>query len=384
MDLAPRARPFTPLLAVGLLTGVGYALAGPFLSVFLVKELAAGPVAVGAFLLADSVAALVVATLLGRLSDARAVRRRLLVWGSVAAAVAYGLFAAVRDYWLLLAVSLTLVAVASSLVPQMFAYARELLERAGSAKGPLAISTLRMVLSLSWVVGPPVGAVLIDTSGFTGLFWAAAALYLVAVAVTAGLLPELGHVPPPASGERSGSPRRDVVLAAAAFVLLQAGDMLGFLALPLFVTDVLHGTTSDAGLVMGLCAALEIPLMLVFGALALRVDHRRLVVAGGVVALAYYAVVMPSTATWQVAVAQVLHAIVISAVMGVGISYFQGLAPERPGYATTLYANTLKVSAMVSGPLLGVAQVSGYRGAFAIAFALTVVGLGLLLAVRRR
>jgi SET family sugar efflux transporter-like MFS transporter len=173
------------------------------------------------------------------------------------------------------------------------------------------------------------------------------------------------------------------VSAAVAFVLLQGADMVGFLAMPLYVTDVLHGTTSDAGLIMGLCAALEIPLMPAFGALALRVDHKVLVLAGGAVALLYYAALLLTTATWQVATAQVLHAIFISAVMGVGISYFQGLAPDRPGYATTMYTNTLTISAMVSGPLLGLAQAVGYRSAFAIAFALTVLGLVVLLLTGR-
>lgn len=381
MDLAG-SRMFVPLLAVSLLAGVGYALAAPFLSAFLIKDVAAGPVAVGAFLLAGSVAALVAGTVIGRLSDARDVRREVIVWGAVAATVAYGLFAVTRDYWLLLVVSSTLVAVASSLVPQTFAYARQAVERRGSTRGPLAISAVRMVFSVSWVVGPPVGAVLIDTSGFAGLFGVAAGLYLAAALVTFVLLPELGGASTPVAA-RDGSPRRVLVTAAVAFVLLQSADILGLLVMPLYVTDVLHGTTSDAGLVMGLCAALEIPLMLGFGALASRVDHKVLVLVGGVVALLYYAALLLTTATRQVAAAQVLHAIFISAVMGVGISYFQGLAPDRPGYATTMYTNTLTISAMVSGPLLGPAQATGYRSAFAIAFVLTVLGLGLLLATGR-
>ncbi len=378
------SRPFVPLLSVSLLTGVGYALAGPFMSLFLIKELGAGPFAVGAFLLATSLAALVVSTLVGRLSDARAVRRNLMVYGSLAGGVAFGLFAVLRDYWLLLVVSLTLSAVASSLMPQMFAYARQALERTGSARGPLAISTLRTMVSISWVGGPPLAALLIDASGFTGLFLVAAAVYFAGALLTGLLLPELGGAGPArVVGERSG-PRREIVLATAAFVLLQGATSVGVFAMPLYVTDVLHGTTGDAGLVLGLCAALEIPLMLGFGALAMRVNHRVLVLAGGAVALAYYGVMLATSATWQVAAAQALQAVVISAVMGVGISYFQDLAPDRPGYATTLYTNTAKVSAMMAGPLLALAQVWGYRSAFAIGLVLSALGLGLLLPARRR
>jgi SET family sugar efflux transporter-like MFS transporter len=82
--------------------------------------------------------------------------------------------------------------------------------------------------------------------------------------------------------------------------------------------------------------------------------------------------------------AQVLHAVVISAVMGVGISYFQDLAPDRPGYASTLYTNTNKTSAMLAGPLLGLAQHLGYRSAYGMGLAMSVLGLALLLAARRR
>jgi len=380
----PRSGPFLPLLSVNLLTGLGYALAGPFLSLFLIKELHAGPVAVGAFLLTSALSAVVTSTVLGRLSDARAVRRNLLVCGALAGTVSSGLFALLRDYWLLLVVSLTLAAVASSLMPQTFAYARQALERTGSARGPLAISALRTMVSVSWVGGPPLAALLIDSAGFTGLFAVAAAVYLVAALVTALLLPELGGGAVAVAGRSRSGPGREVVLAAVAFVLLQGATSVGVLAMPLYVTDVLHGTTGDAGLVLGLCAALEIPLMLGFGALAIRVDHRRLVLVGGAVALAYYGVMPATQATWQVAAAQALHAVVIAAVMGVGISYFQDLAPDRPGHATTLFTNTAKISAMLSGPLLALAQVLGYRSAYAIGLVLSAAGLGLLLAARRR
>lgn len=364
-----RSRPFIPLVSMSLMTGVGYALAAPFMSLFLIKEVQAGPVAVGAFLLISALMSMVVSTLIGRLSDRRAIRRTLLVVASLTGAAAWALFAVVRDYWLLLAVAVTLNAVASSQLPQMFAYARQLLERSGSAKAPLAMSGLRMTFSMAWVVGPPLGALLIVGGGFTGLFAASAVVYALAVVVTRVWLPELGPSPAPAPGvERQSGLRREVVLAALAFVLLQCATAVGVAAMPLFVTENLGGTPGDAGLVLGLCAALEIPLMLGFGALALRFNHRVLVLAGGAVALAYYGVMLLTEATWQVMAAQVLHAVVISAVMGVGISYFQDLAPDRPGYASTLYTNTAKTSAMLAGPLLGLAQHLGYRTAYAWAW----------------
>ncbi|MFE9748118.1 sugar efflux transporter [Saccharothrix saharensis] len=381
----PRSRSFVPLVSMSLLTGVGYALAGPFLSLFLIKEVHAGPVAVGAFLLISALASMVVSTLVGRLSDARAIRRTLLVVAGVSGAVGWVLFSALRNYWLLLVVAVTFWAVSSSQIPQMYAYARQLLERSGSAKAPLAMSALRMTMSIAWVGGPPLGALLIGGGGFTWLFGVSAAIYVLAVVVALTWLPELGSSAPPTHevARRPGL-RREVVLAALAFVLLQGATTVGVTAMPLFVTETLGGTTRDAGLVLGLCAALEIPLMLGFGALAMRVNHRVLVLSGGLVALAYYTVMLFTQATWQVMAAQVLHAVVISAVMGVGISYFQDLAPDRPGYASTLFTNTYKTSAMLTGPLVGLAQHFGFRTAYGMGLAMSALGVALLLAARRK
>ncbi|NUT52511.1 MAG: sugar efflux transporter [Saccharothrix sp.] len=390
----PTSRPFVPLASVNLLASVGYALAAPFLSLFLIKEVGAGPVAVGAFLLISALASMVVSTLVGRYSDTRAIRRTVLVVAGVSGALGWVLFTVLRDYWLLLLVAVTLWALSSSQMPQVFAYARQLLERSGSAKAPLAISGLRMMMSIAWVGGPPLGALLLAGGGYTGLFLASAGVYVLAAVATLVWLPELGTPSPatPSPATPSASPRvrertglrRDVVLAALAFVLLQGATSVGVSAMPLFVTEDLGGTTRDAGLVLGLCAALEIPLMLGFGALAIKVNHRVLVLAGGAVALGYYAIMLVTQATWQVMAAQVLHAVVISAVMGVGISFFQDLAPDRPGYASTLYTNTAKTSAMLSGPLLGVAQHFGFRTAYGMGLVMSVLGLVLLLAARRK
>ncbi|MGM1065663.1 sugar efflux transporter [Saccharothrix sp. Mg75] len=371
---------------MSLLVGIGYALVSPFMALFLVKELHAGPVAVGAFLLVGALVSLVVSTLVGRLSDTRDIRRAVMLVATACGAAAWALHAVLRDYWLLLAVSVTLSALASTFIPQMFAYARQLVDRSRSTKGAFAISGLRTTQSIAWVGGPPLGALLMTAVGFTGLFAATAAVYLLAAVAVLLWLPRLG--PAPAAGadavdHRPGG-RTGFVLPSAAFVLLQGATAVGVAAMPLFVTEDLGGTAGDAGLVLGLCAALEIPLMLGFGALATRFDHRVLVLAGGALALAYYSVVLLAQATWQVMAAQALHAVVIAAVMGVGISYFQDLAPDRPGYATTLYTNTAKISAMTSGPLLGVAQHFGYRTAYGIGLVMSVLGLALLLADRRR
>jgi MFS transporter, SET family, sugar efflux transporter len=380
-----RVRSLLPLSLVSAAVGLSAALAFPFMSLFLSAEVGASPLALGTFLLVTPLASLVASTLLGRLSDARAVRRTLLIVGAVTGGVGYGLFAVLRNYWVLLLVSTTLVAVASSLLPQMFAYARQVLERGGSTKAPLIITGLRTLISLAWVAGPPLAALLVARTGFTGLFTATGLVFGV-VALLALRLPEVAAAPPvdeEVEPVPAGPPPR-LALSVLAFVLLQGAISLGVVTLPLFITEQLDGTTTDVGLIMGLCAALEIPLMIGFGVLATRMDHRVLVLIGSVFGLAYFGVMLLTATTWHVAAAQVLSATVISAVMGIGISYFQSLSPDRPGYATTMFTNSATVASMLVGPLLAVAQVLTYRTAYGMSLVMSALGLVLLLLARPR
>ncbi|GAA2658925.1 MULTISPECIES: sugar efflux transporter [Actinosynnema] len=377
-----------PLATVVVLGGAGYALVGPLLSLFLIKELGANPFQVGSFMLVSALAALAVSTAVGRFSDRRAVRKQLLIVGSLSGTAAYVVFALSREYLLLLLVSVTLAALSSIMVPQSFAYARQSLSASGSSRGPLATSALRTLLSLSWAIAPPLAAIFVERSSFTWVFAGAAVMYALAALAAWYRLPALPKPEPvvlmPDSVAVPSRARGELSLTAVAFVLLQGTTALSVAVLPLFVVDDLGGTAGNAGVAMGVCAALEIPMMLWLGFVAAKIDNRLLVLAGAVLALSYHAVMLVSGEVWHVIAAQLLHALAISALQGIGISYFQDLDPDFPGRATTLFTNTGKAGSMLSGPLLALAQANGYRTAFAIGAVMAVTGLALLLLARPR
>ncbi len=369
------SRTFFQLAAISVVSGVSMAFAMPFGSLFLTSEIKVSPVQLSVFLVASPLASVIASTIMGKLSDGRVQRRFLLVIGGVAGAVGYGLFAVLRDYWFLLGTSVIFVAITSSLLPQIFAYGRQV------SQGPsMVVSVLRTLLSVAWVAGPPVAALLVAKTGWVGLFTATAVLQL-GVAVIAWLLPEPTAVVEEATEEEAppGPSRGRVSVVSVAFTFLQGAVALAVSGLPLFVITELKGTAGDAGLVMGLCALLEIPLMLWFGALANRMSLHKLVVAGAALSLSYHGLMLFTDAVWQVMAAQLLHATVISLIMGVGISYFQSLEPGRPGHTTTMFTNTQIVGGMVAGALLGVAQGLGFRWVYGFSLAMCVLGLVLLL-----
>jgi SET family sugar efflux transporter-like MFS transporter len=356
------------------------AFAMPFNSLFLTTEVKVTPVQLSVFLLASPLASVVASTIMGKLSDGRVQRRYLLVAGGVAGAIGYSLFAVLRDYWFLLGTSVVFVALTSSLLPQIFAYGR-----AGSRGPSMMVSVLRTLLSVAWVAGPPLAALMVAKTGWVGLFTATALLQL-GVAVLAFTLPVPVAVPEEEKEkveEEAGPSRAGMSVVAAAFVFLQGSVGLAVGGLPLFVTTELHGTAGDAGLAMGLCAALEIPMILWFGSLANRMSQHKLVLAGAAIALGYHGLMLLTDSVWQVLALQVLHATVISLVMGVGITYFQSLDPARPGRASTMFSNTQIVGGMISGVLLGVAQEFGFRWIYGFTLAECALGLSLLLVAGR-
>nr|BFE57036.1 sugar efflux transporter [Dactylosporangium thailandense] len=376
-------RALVPLGIIFFFVGMSVAVVGPFLSLFLSTEVHAAPALVGAFLVAGPLASMVSSNLLGRLSDRRPIRRRLLLTAALAGFAGAIATAFVREYWVLLALTMTLTALSGSLFPQSFAYAREVLSQRGSTRAAMAISTLRMVFSVAWVAGPPVAALLLQWGGFRALYLTAAAMYATAAAV---IYLRLGEVSPPAHHERPPARRAGAVVwcTVAAFAVMQAAGVLNVQAMSLYLSHVLHAQVRDAGLILGLCAALEIPLMLGFGALSARYPLRRLIVLGAGIGVVYYTLVALVAHSWQIAALQVLNATFIAAVQGLGISYVQELLPGEPGRATTLAANAFPVASLLAGPLLGLSADVGYRYAYVSAAALCLLGFTLLVATAPR
>jgi SET family sugar efflux transporter-like MFS transporter len=153
-------------------------------------------------------------------------------------------------------------------------------------------------------------------------------------------------------------------------------------ALPLFLSRELDTGAGAAGLILGLCAALEIPLLLGFGWLSTRRSLRSLILFGGVCGVAYYSLAAVADNVWILVAGQILNALFIAAVSGLGISYMQDMLPREPGRATTLFTNTFPIGAMLAGPLFGISQSYGFRLAYAMSAALCLLGLLVLISVR--
>jgi SET family sugar efflux transporter-like MFS transporter len=133
---------------------------------------------------------------------------------------------------------------------------------------------------------------------------------------------------------------------------------------------------------LGICAALEIPAMLGFGALSTRVPLYLLVRLGPLFGIVYYTLASAVGEVWQLGVAQLVNACFIAVIQGLAISYVQELLPLQPGRASTLYSNTFACGAILASPMLGLGAKFGYRLSFIAAIGMSTAGLVLLIAGR--
>lgn len=159
-------------------------------------------------------------------------------------------------------------------------------------------------------------------------------------------------------------------------------NSLYIINMPLFIINELHLPEKLAGVMMGTAAGLEIPTMLIAGYFAKRLGKRfnarccrgwRLFYAG--MLMAHSPVILLGL--------QLLNAIFIGILGGIGMLYFQDLMPGQAGSATTLYTNTSRVGWIIAGSVAGiVAEIWNYHAVFWFAMVMIIATLFCLLRIK--
>ncbi|MGP0904440.1 sugar efflux transporter [Serratia sp. CY76391] len=382
---------FAAFLLIAFLSGIAGALLTPTLSLFLTTEVKVRPLWVGLFYTANAVAGIVVSFLLAKHSDTRGDRRRLILLCCLMAVGNCLLFAFNRDYLTLITAGVLMSAVANTAMPQIFALAREYAD-SEAREVVMFSSVMRAQLSLAWVIGPPLSFALALNYGFTVMFLIAAATFAVCVLLVGVMLPSVpraaengelqgGMSAPiaPASAWRN----RDVRLLFIASMLMWTCNTLYIIDMPLYITADLGLPEGLAGVLMGTAAGLEIPAMLLAGYYVKRFGKRNmmlLAVAAGV--LFYLGLTVLATKPALIAL-QLLNAVFIGIVAGIGMLYFQDLMPGRPGAATTLFTNSISTGVILAGVLQGaLVENFGHGSVYWMAALLALAALGMSAKVR--
>ncbi|MBO0269799.1 sugar efflux transporter SetB [Escherichia coli] len=374
----------TAFLIVAFLTGIAGALQTPTLSIFLTDEVHARPAMVGFFFTGSAVIGILVSQFLAGRSDKRGDRKSLIVFCCLLGVLACTLFAWNRNYFVLLFVGVFLSSFGSTANPQMFALAREHADKTGR-EAVMFSSFLRAQVSLAWVIGPPLAYALAMGFSFTVMYLSAAVAFIVCGMMVWLFLPSMQKELPLATGtvEAPRRNRRDTLLLFVICTLMWGSNSLYIINMPLFIINELHLPEKLAGVMMGTAAGLEIPTMLIAGYFAKRLGKRFLMRVAAVGGVCFYAGMLMAHSPVILLGLQLLNAIFIGILGGIGMLYFQDLMPGQAGSATTLYTNTSRVGWIIAGSVAGiVAEIWNYHAVFWFAMVMIIATLFCLLRIK--
>ena len=370
----------TSFLIVAFLTGIAGALQTPTLSLFLSNEVHVRPAMVGFFFTGSAIIGILVSQILAGYSDKHGDRKNLIVFCCLLGMLACVLFAWNRNYFILLFVGVLLSSFGSTANPQVFALAREHADNTGR-EAVMFSSIMRAQVSLAWVIGPPLSYALAMGFSFTVMYICAAVAFIVCGLMVWIFLPTMRKEKTTQSGtlQAPRTNRKDTLLLFVICTLMWGANSLYIINMPLYIINELHLPEKLAGVMMGTAAGLEIPSMLIAGYFAKRLGKRFMMRISTVAGVLFYIGMLTFHSPFLLLGMQLLNAIFIGILGGIGMLYFQDLMPGQAGSATTLYANTVRVGWIIAGSLAGViAEIWSYHAVFWIATGLcvtTVVGM---------
>lgn len=351
-----------------ILLGGMYALVGPTLSLYLSQESGARPLAVGAFFIGTALTSILYGHFLGAWSDKLKQRHGLILAGMCLGGLACIVFATSSHYWVVLSAGLTLFSLSSAVLPQVFALTREYADHSlADEKTALFNAIVRSCIAIAWVAAPPLGFFLQAWMGFTAQYYLVGGLYICVGAVAYVFLPHIPKSSTPKQAPQLPHGNSAMVLAMIAFALLFGANHSYVLGLPLLVTQELQAPAHMAGWLMGTAAALEIPVMLIAGWLANRLGLIGMIRFGCAAAVALYAAVWQADSVWQLFALQLLNAIFIGCIAGLGITLFQNMMPGKAGVASTLFTNTNQAGNVLGSVFIAIfADLYGYQHLYAV------------------
>ncbi|EJY6908224.1 sugar efflux transporter [Staphylococcus pseudintermedius] len=339
-----------------MLIGMGIAITVPFFVLFATNQLGMTTNQFGLLLALAAITQFTMNSIVARFSDTQAINRKvIIIVGLFMGAISFTLPFFVHSVVLFIILYAIFQGLFAPAMPQLYASARESINQStSSSRAVFANSVLRSMFSFGFLFGPLVGNILNQSWGYSGLFGGTVAIILTTLLLQVFFFKDIKAKKPVRDSimTEQDAPsmlkHRYLIVPFIAFVLLHIGQWMYTLNMPLFVTQYLHEEEKYVGHLASLCAGLEVPFMIILGMVASKVETRTLLAIAAVCGSLFFGSIGIFESIHMMLVGQVLLAAFLAVLLGIGISYFQDVLPQYPGYASTLFAN-----AMVIGQLLG-------------------------------
>ncbi|MGC9492563.1 sugar efflux transporter [Vibrio genomosp. F10] len=360
-------------------TGLCGAFFYPLSSLFIVEELGATPMMLSAYMTLVVVSSVSVSHFIAKRSDSHWNRKTILMVSLTSYLILVSSFIVIRDYWLAIAVAVVFGSVSGASFGQLFALGREYGDR-HVANSTSFLAKMRAGLAIAWVFGPPMAFMLKAQFGFGATFAVSAITVSVAILVIAKYIPGNVVTKEERAEKVDHKPLSGMVMLYCLIVVCAfSANNLYITSIPLYLSQELKVNVSWLGLLFGMAAACEIPVMLAAGKMAEKVGTIKVMLMAVVSGAAFYLVMLSQTSFVAMLAAQVLNGFFIGICATIGMVALQDMMKDRLGTASTLFSNLLSVSTLVSSIAVGaVAEVFNYHSALYLCFIGVVVAAVLL------
>lgn len=325
----------------------------PIVTLYLVDHLHVALSQAGLFFVGEALFGLALGLLVGRWSDRWNSRVPAMCFAAIWVACGWLVFAFSPYLWLTLSVGAVFLSAVAIIMGQAFAALHDVMVRDGETQPGLINTTVRTAFSFGFVLGPLLGSELAALVSFRVAFLVAGLLNLLCLVPLRGLhvrVSSATHIEQKGKGQAQGNGLLYVFVGLCTLVL--TGTTLRITYLPIDVTRHLGGSIRLYGTVMAISPIAELVTLPGAGLLALRFRIGRLFSLGLVVATIEYLILSFNTALWQVYLTQVMDALVVAVVMGLGLTYAQQLSPDRAGLASSAFGSAFGIATLV-GNLIG-------------------------------
>lgn len=338
------------------LLGMALAITVPFFVLYATQELGMTRGMYGLMMALFALAGFLVNTIVARFSDRQGFKRKYMIMFSILmSSLAFSTYFFVHQPVLFICVYVFIGGMGAPAMPQMYASARESINASASSKNAVFANTvLRSMFSFGFLFGPLVGTVLLKHFGFAGVFGGTVFIYWIVLLSFLFFYHEVQTEKKVYDSQRvepvAPNLLKDMYLLVPflAFVFLHVGQWMYTLNMPLFVTEFIKEDEANVGYLASLCAGLEVPFMIILGVLASKMQTRTLLMLGAITGGSYYFSIGVFDSVVAMLIGQIGLAFFLAILLGLGISYFQDILPDFPGYASTLFSN-----AMIAGQLIG-------------------------------
>lgn len=385
-------RRVTGLLATNIfLSGAAFAAMTPYRAIVGVDSLGLSNAAFGTVMALTAVGSACASVALGWLSDKVTDRRVLILLCAVMGVVAFGLVWAIQTPFVFVLTFCLLVPFGNALFSQSFSFSRAYYNRSHPDRAEFILSVLRSMFTLAWIVVPPI-------AGWIAARWSAYSVFAFSAIAHVGCTLVIGvlwlqpdakiGVPASDPDKPAAAPPRIRIaapykLGIVGVTFAMAAVQLNMVLLPLVILRDLNGSLAQVGINASIAAAIEVPAMIGWGYLAMRVRKDLILAVASAIFAVYFGLMLFVSSFLQVVLLQAIAAVAIAALLSINISYLQEAIPSRVGLSTSLVDLSRVVSVWIAAAVFSLNSASSYTPFMAVAALLSLAGAGLMLLAGR-